>query len=236
MSADAPALSPITAALIVKVPDGVYAPAEDSHLLAAELAAEPLVGARVLDLCTGSGLLAMTAASAGAEVTAIDLCPRAAGAARANFARNGLRGEVICGDLAEAAPSGGFDVIVSNPPYVPARNHELPLDGPDRAWDAGNDGRSVIDRICAEAPALLRPGGRLLLVHSHVADLARTADALESAGLSTVVTARRTIEFGPVMRGRADYLLERGLIEPGELQEEIAVIRAEAPSDRVCAA
>lgn len=126
MSADALA-SPILAPdLHVVVPTGVYAPAADSRLLADELAAEPLAGARVLDLCTGSGLLAMTAARAGAEVTAIDVCPRAAWAARANLARNGLSGEVICGDLTDAAPTGGFDVIVSNPPYIPARRDELP--------------------------------------------------------------------------------------------------------------
>lgn len=217
-------------------PRGVYAPAEDSRLLAEALAAEPLAGLRVLDLCTGSGLLAVTAASAGAEVTAIDICPLAAEAARANLKRNQLPGEVICGDLIGAAPPGGFDLIVSNPPYVPAHRDELPSSGPDRAWDACNDGRTIIDRICSEAPALLRPGGRLLLVHSHVADIARTLDALEHAGLRTEVTARRTIAFGPDMHRRTGYLIQRGLIAPGQRHQEIAVIRSEAPADWPCPA
>lgn len=236
MSTDALAPPILASDLHVIVPAGVYAPAADSRLLAGELTAEPLAGLRVLDLCTGSGLLAMTAARGGAEVTAIDACPRAVGAARANFARNDLPGEVVCGDLIDAAPAGGFDLIVSNPPYVPARRHELPVDGPDRAWDAGKDGRAIIDRICVAAPALLRPGGRLLLVHSHVADLERTVTTLKSAGLRAVVSARRTIPFGPVMRRRTDYLTQRGLIAPGELHEEIAVVRAEAPDGLASAA
>ncbi len=230
MSADALAVPYVsTPDLHVVAPVGVYAPAEDSRLLADELAAEPMAGFDVLDLCTGSGLLAMIAARAGAEVTAIDVCPRAVEAARANLGRNGLSGEVICGDLIDAAPAGGFDVIVSNPPYVPARGDQLPAGGPHRAWDAGHDGRAIIDRICAKAPALLRPGGRLLLVHSHVAGLERTVAALEAAGLRAVVSTRRTIAFGPVMRGRADYLTQRGLIAPGGRHEDIAVVRAEAP-------
>ncbi len=219
-------LTPL-ADLDVLAPDGVYAPAADSRLIAQALLAEPLDGARVLDLCTGSGYLALTAASAGAEVTAVDLCLHAAEAARANFERNGLEGEVRCGDLTAAVPEGGFDVIVSNPPYVPAERDELPREGPDRAWDAGNDGRAVLDRICAEAPALLSPGGRLLLVHSHVAGVERTVTDLEAAGLTATVSASRRIPFGPVMRSRAAYLTRRGLIAPGEDHEEIVVVRAE---------
>lgn len=228
-------LSPAPELRIV-APRGVYAPADDSRLLAESLTAELPMGQRVLDLCTGSGLLAATAARAGADVTAIDICPLAAEAARANLKRNQLPGEVICGDLIGAAPSGGFDVIVSNPPYVPAHRHKLPSSGPDRAWDAGNDGRTIIDRICTQAPALLRPGGRLLLIHSHVADISRTLDALEHAGLKTEVTARRTIAFGPVMHRRTDYLIQRGLIAPGQRHEEIAVVRSEAPADWPCPA
>lgn len=61
-------ITPPSAPLVVEVPEGIYAPDEDSRLLAEELSAEPLAGARVLDLCTGSGYLALTAASLGAEV------------------------------------------------------------------------------------------------------------------------------------------------------------------------
>jgi release factor glutamine methyltransferase len=67
------------------------------------------------------------------------------------------------GDLLEAVHGERFDLIVANPPYVPAATDELPVNGAERAWDAGRDGRALIDRICATAPAHLRAGGSLLL-------------------------------------------------------------------------
>lgn len=210
---------------------GVYAPAEDSRLLAAVLAAEPLDGARVLDLCTGTGLLAVTAARSGAaEVVAIDVSRRAALNARLNLWRHGGRGRVLRGDLFGAVPGGGYDVIVSNPPYVPAARDQLPTHGPARAWDGGRDGRAIVDRICAEGPARLRPGGRLLMVHSGVTDAEQSLRSLRAAGLEARVLIRREIAFGPVMRRRTQLLREAGLIDEGQRREELVVIRAVAPA------
>lgn len=209
---------------------GVYLPQEDSRFLAAQLGREELRGARVLDLCTGTGFLAATAARAGAaDVVAIDVSRRAALTARLNLRRNGLRGTVRRGDLLGAAPAGTYDLIVSNPPYVPAEDEDVPTRGPARAWDAGTDGRAVIDRICAEAPARLRPGGRILVVHSHVADVERTVAMLREQGLAAEVSARRELAFGPVMRRRAEFLRSSDLIDHGERHEELAVVRAVAP-------
>ena len=73
-----------------------------------------------------------------------------------------------------------FDAIVSNPPYVPAPTDELPARGPARAWDAGRDGRALLDRICAQAPDHLRPGGVLLVVHSSLLGYERTAELLSA--------------------------------------------------------
>lgn len=72
-------------------------------------------------------------------------------------------------------------MVFSNPPYVPAPDSRPPSRGPERAWDAGVDGRAVIDRICAEAPALLRPGGVLLMVHSGMFGAEETLDRLAGA-------------------------------------------------------
>lgn len=211
---------------------GVYGPAEDSRLLGELLAAEDLRGARVLDLCTGTGFLAATAVRAGArEVAAVDVSRRAALTARLNIWRNGGRGVVRRGDLLLAAPAGAYDVIVANPPYVPAPEAAVPTRGPERAWDAGHDGRAVIDRICEEAPGRLRPGGRLLLVHSHVAGVRRTLEMLRGQGLRTEVAARRTLTFGPVMRRRSEFLRATELIAHGELTEELVVVRARTADD-----
>jgi release factor glutamine methyltransferase len=209
---------------------GVYGPQEDSRFLASALRREDLRGARVLDLCTGTGFLAATAARAGAsEVVAVDVSRRAALTARLNLWRNGVHGKVRRGDLLRAAPPGTYDVIVSNPPYVPAEDEDVPTRGAARAWDAGTDGRAVIDRICAEAPGRLRPGGRILVVHSHVADVDRTVDMLREQGLDAGVSMRRELAFGPVMRRRADFLRRRSLIDHGDRSEELVVVRAEAP-------
>lgn len=214
---------------------GVYGPAEDSRMLAEALRREDLRGARVLDLCTGTGFLAATAARLGADVAAVDVSRRAALTARMNIWRNGGRGDVRRGDLLSAAPTGDYDLIVSNPPYVPAPSDELPTSGPARAWDGGRDGRAVLDRICREAPVRLRPGGRILLVHSHVSGVERTLDMLRESGLRTEVLARRRLTFGPVMQRRRELMAAARLIAEDDRSEELVVVRGRVPAEGAAA-
>jgi release factor glutamine methyltransferase len=221
----APAARSRPAAPRIRTLPGVYAPQEDSLLLASVLASEPLDGARVLDLCTGSGLLAATAARHGAQVAAVDVSRRAVLTARMTLRRFGCRGEVRRGDLLDAAPDGTWDLVVSNPPYVPAREDDLPRAGARRAWDAGRSGRAILDAICAAAPARLRPGGSLLLVHSEVADVDLTLRRLRDQGLEVEVAARQRIPFGPVMQRRAEALRRAGRLRPGATDEELVVVR-----------
>lgn len=198
-------------------------------LLADAVAAEALDGARVLDLCTGSGVVAVSAKQAGAEdVVAVDVSRRAVLAARINLWRTGGRSRVLRGDLFGAVPDGAYDLIVSNPPYVPSRHESLPTRGAARAWDGGRDGRTVVDRICDEAPGRLRPGGRMLLVHSDVADPDRTVERLARSGLDVSIVARRDVPYGPVMTRRAARLREARLIGDGPPVEQLVVIRATA--------
>jgi release factor glutamine methyltransferase len=201
-------------------------------LLAEAVAAEDVDGARVMDLCTGSGFVAVAAARAGAaEVVAIDVSRRAVLAARLNLLTAGPRTLVRRGDLFGADPGGLYDLIVSNPPYVPSENAELPTRGVARAWDGGHDGRIVVDRICREAPRRLRPGGRMLMVHSQVTDHERTIEMLEREGLEASVVARRDVPFGPVMAGREKWLRDVRLIDEGPQVEQLVVIRAVSPGE-----
>jgi len=184
-------------------------------------------GTSVLDLCTGSGLLAVAAASMGAsEVVALDISRRALLAARINARLNGVEVDAVRSDLFSGVDGRRFDVIVSNPPYVPGRSADLHRRGPSRAWEAGPRGRAFIDRICAVAREHLNPGGRLLLVHSSVCGEQETVQALHAAGLRTSVVARSRGALGPLMRARSAYLHRHGVL-PDPDAEELLVIRAQ---------
>lgn len=210
---------------------GVFRPISDSRLLAECLRRELSPGAHVADVCTGSGLLAVTAALHGAEaVSATDRSRRAVWSAWLNARLNGVVVEAVRGDLLEPLAGRKFHLIVSNPPYVPADSDELPAGGPARAWDAGRSGRALIDRLCDNAPHFLRPGGALLIVHSTVCGEAATLERLSDLGLEPEVVARRRGALGPLLAARTQALEDRGLLAPGEREEEIIVIRACRPA------
>ncbi len=142
-------------------------------------------GARVLDLGTGSGVLAVCAARYAAEVVAVDINPAAVRCARINALLNGVEDRLtVCeGDL--FAPLGGrrFDLVLFNPPYFrgPPRS---PLDRAFRATD-------VIERFAAGLAAALAPGGKALLVLSTNGEQAATLQALADHGYASRPLAQR---------------------------------------------
>jgi release factor glutamine methyltransferase len=204
---------------------GVFRPISDTWLLADALR-HLAPDARVLDTCTGSGALAVTAALAGARaVTAVDVSRRAVLSARMNARLNGVTIRARCSNLFSSLGDQRYDVIVANPPYVPDPSGDrLPTRGPQRAWDAGRDGRIVLDRLIAESPRHLRPGGTLLVVHSALCGTDVTLDGLRAVGLQSRVVARHHGPLGPLMRARIDHLRERGALAPGQTEEEVVVI------------
>jgi len=203
---------------------GVFRPISDSRLLAAAVAAHSRPGATMLDVCTGSGLLAVTAAIAGARATAVDVSRRAVTCAAVNARLNGARVRALRGSLFEPVAGERFDVIASNPPYVPCPDGELPGRGPRRAWDAGHDGRVLLDRLIADAPRHLAPGGVLLLTHSTIVGEDETLDRMRSAGLEPEVLGRVPGQLGPLMRARAAHLVRQGLLAPDQQTEEVLVL------------
>jgi release factor glutamine methyltransferase len=215
--------------------EGVYAPQEDSEFLIDVMEKTGLaVGRRVADLCTGSGVVGIAAGEQGAsKVTAFDICPRAVRCARGNALTAGVDVDVHLGSWARAAEFGPFDLVLCNPPYVPHDPDAVadlpPAVGPARAWDAGNDGRLILDPLCAAVSDLLASGGSLLLVQSEFAVPRQTLAALASAGLDAEVVAYQWIPFGPVLTSRATWLEETGRLESGRREEELLVIRADKP-------
>ncbi|MFF3413997.1 HemK2/MTQ2 family protein methyltransferase [Streptomyces sp. NPDC002698] len=208
-------------------PPGVYRPQHDTRLLARALNREFMnSGTRVLELGTGSGALALEAARRGARVTAVDISRRAVLTARFNAMIARRRVTVRRGDLTGAVAGQSYDLVISNPPYVPSPDAHPPRKGAARAWDAGHDGRILVDRICDAAPAVLRPTGALLVVHSGLCGVDATLDRLAGAGMAAVVTDRAMVPFGPVLRSRLPWLRRTGLLGD-EAEEELVVIRAE---------
>ncbi len=213
-------------------PPGVFAPISDSRFLADVLREQTLPPrASVLDLCTGSGILAVTAAMRGARsVTAVDCSRRAVLTAKVNARLNRVKVKAVRGDLFEAVGDQRFDAIVSNPPYVPAETDDLPTKGLERAWDAGTDGRVVLDRLIEEAPDHLRPGGFLLIVSSSVLGTDLTLQAMRDAGLEDVdVVARQRGPLGPLMSARVHTLEARGMLKPGQRHEDVIIVRGRQP-------
>jgi release factor glutamine methyltransferase len=214
--------------------EGVYAPQHDSRLLIDVLRTSGLAaGRRVADLCTGSGVVAIAAAELGArDVTAFDICGIATACAQANGDAAGVRMNVRLGSWTLAHDCGPFDVVLANPPYVPAAPgadiERIPASaGPARAWDGGPDGRLILDPLCDSAAQLLTEDGTLLLVQSAFADVDQSLRRLRDTGLSAEVVATQIVSFGPVLRARAKWLERTGLLPVGRRAEQLAVIGAD---------
>ena len=207
---------------------GVFRPPSDSWFFVETLRERGHAhDASVLDVFTGSGVLAVAAALAGARaVTAVDVSRRALVSARLNARLNGRRVRALRGDIFEPVRGERFGLVLANPPYVPGATDELPASGRARAWEGGRDGRLLVDRFCEGVAGHLEAGGTALMVHSSLTGEEESLAALRSAGLAAEVIARSRGGFGPIVAARAELLEERGLVAPGDRSEELLVIEA----------
>ncbi|WP_165063559.1 peptide chain release factor N(5)-glutamine methyltransferase [Paludisphaera rhizosphaerae] len=157
------------------VSPAVLIPRPETEFLVMEFlaAVKGLESPSAVDVGTGSGCVAVASAKhcAGARFVAIDVSPDALAVARRNAERHEVadRIEFLQGDLlAPVADRGPFDVIVSNPPYIPSAVVDELDPGvrdfePRLALDGGADGLDVIARLVDQAAPLLKPGGRLMM-------------------------------------------------------------------------
>jgi release factor glutamine methyltransferase len=207
---------------------GAFHPRSDTWMLARAGCRERLArGARVLELCAGPSFAGIAVArSSGAHLTTVDVSRRATVNARVNAFLNRVPIQARHGDLFDAVPGERFDLILANPPYVPGE--PPPRDGPARAWEAGADGRAVLDEICARAPEHLRPGGVVLIVHSEVCGVQTTLQAFAAGKLAGDVVASERGPLGPLLRERQRELVKRGLLRPDQDEEDVVVVRGVA--------
>ena len=188
----------------VQVGPGVFIPRPETEALLEWAMNQPLPPSSVIvDLCTGSGALALALAHTWpqAQVVAVEKSPEALVYARRNCAGSAV--EVLEADVTVpsllADRDGTVDLLVSNPPYIPdgaELDPEVIDHDPAAALFGGPDGMSVIVPIIALAARLLRPGGKLGIEHDDT-----TADqvvaALDRDGTFGDITARRDLTGRP---------------------------------------
>jgi SAM-dependent methyltransferase len=184
---------------------GVYAPVRGEYvaLVAAAAAEWPPAGKRALDVGTGTGVLAAVLARAGARVVATDVEPRAIACAQENLARLAVADavEVVHADLFAPGP---FDLVVSNPPWLPA-DAASPL---ERAvYDPG--GR-FLDALVAGLPERLAPGGEAWLVLSDLAERI----GIRPAGHVEALAARAGLRVADVREARPEHPRTRDAEDP----------------------
>ena len=142
---------------------GVYRPAEDSMLLLRH--AQARLHGSVLDMGTGSGVLAVAAAQKPEveRVVAVDIDPDAIVLARRRTEESGVSDgiEFRIGDFFEGMDGERFDFILFNPPYLPS---EEPID--EASWSGGEGGGEVIRSFLDAADGHLKPGGAIIMVLS----------------------------------------------------------------------
>lgn len=190
--------------LVLEVGPGVFIPRpETESLLEWALEQHLSVSPVIVDLCTGSGALAIALADArpAAHVIAVDDSAEALEYARRN--RAGRAVDLIAADV--TAPGllkehdGTVDLVVSNPPYIPdgaALDPEVAEHDPAHALFGGPDGMQIIAPIVTLAARLLRPGGLAAVEHDDDT-AAQTVALFESSGAFAEVTSRRDLAGRP---------------------------------------
>ena len=205
---------PDTETLVIEIIEGI----KQRVALSAAAGESPTI--RVLDLCTGSGCVVVSAAKhcqthkqLNVQFTATDICPAALEIAHENAVKHGVQDliEFLPGDLFDALPTDArFDILASNPPYIPTAeidtlDPEVAKHEPRLALDGGPSGFDVIDRLIAAAPDHALPDALFLMELSpEQADPA--CQRLTTAAQFTDIVIRKDLAGRPrVIRARMGH-------------------------------
>ncbi len=183
---------------IINTHDNVYVPAEDSYLLAENL--EISYGKSVLEIGTGSGIVAMYASQLTDKVTATDINFDAIELAESNFKANNIDNiELLFGNLFEPVKDRKFDVILFNTPYLPTEEGEVIEDNLNYAFDGGLNGRKIIDLFLNEVKNHLNDGGMVQLIQSSLSDNNLTLDRLDELGFTAEIAKKEHYFFEDIV-------------------------------------
>ena len=166
---------------IIDTDDNVYVPAEDSYLLAENLQIKE--GQSVLEIGTGSGIVAMYASRLTDKITVTDINFDACELARKNFRQNNIENiEILWGNMFEVVENRKFDVILFNTPYLPTEEDEVLDNTINYAFDGGLNGRKVIDLFLNEVKNHLNDGGIVQMIQSSLSGNDETLSKFDEMG------------------------------------------------------
>ena len=179
---------------IINTDDNVYVPAEDSYLLADNL--EIKEGQSVLEIGTGSGIVAMYASRLTDRITVTDINFDACLLAEKNFNDNNIENiEILFGNLFEPVKNRKFDVILFNTPYLPTEEDDVIDDTINYAFDGGLNGRKVIDLFLDEVKNHLNDGGIVQMIQSSLSGNQETLDRLDEMDFIAEIKASEHFFF-----------------------------------------
>lgn len=164
----------------------VYEPHDDTELLLTTILENEadLRGKNVLEIGTGTGIIAVALAKNGANVTATDISERAVACTKMNARRNMVDIRVLKGDLFEPVIDEKFDIIVFNPPYLPEDDLDKYLSpGYRQALIGGRTGSEVIIRFISNLKYYLKKNGRAYVIVSSLSDMGGILKAAEENDL-----------------------------------------------------
>ena len=179
---------------IINTDDNVYIPAEDSYLLAENL--EIKENQSVLEIGTGSGIVAMYASIFSDNITVTDINFDACELARRNFEANNIENiEILFGNLFEVVENRKFDVILFNTPYLPTEDDEVLENNINYAFDGGLNGRKIIDLFLNEVKNHLNDGGIVQMIQSSLSDNEETLKKFDELGFIAEIKASEHFFF-----------------------------------------
>lgn len=178
----------------INIEDNVYIPAEDSYLLADNLQIKK--GQSVLEIGTGSGIVAMYASRLTDNITVTDINFDACELACKNFEANNIENiEILFGNLFDPLQNRKFDVILFNTPYLPTEEGEVLDDTINYAFDGGLNGRKVIDAFLNKVGNHLNDGGIVQMIQSSLSGNEETLKKLDELGFISEIAKKEHFFF-----------------------------------------
>ena len=191
------------AGLKLEIPEEVYVPSDDTYLLIDNLKIAP--NDVVLEVGTGSGIVALCAALTAEKVIATDISPIAVKCAKNNVKANHLelKVEIRLGNLFDPIDEKkSFDVILFNAPYLPENNNQMHNDADwlEKAWNGGKLGRNLIDPFIKQCKNHLSSSGRIQLVQSSLSNITKSRELFQKQGFQHVqISAFKSFFFEKIV-------------------------------------